>query len=167
MRRFIPISTILLAILAFPLCSSFAQTLETSPSDAVRVTVTLNSDGSRTVYEFDNEHHKATAATTEPDGKLRGKIRYEIDQAGRFASGVILGPDEKFLFKSIYKYDSAGRLEQETHFGKDDALINKIVYSYNQLGKQSGYSVYDASGKRISVVPAPTPTPKSPNALRH
>ena len=156
------ISCALIFLLA-PLGS--AQGPQTDQDGAVRVRVALNPDGSRTVYEFDNEHHKATAATTGPDGKLRGKIRYEIDEAGRFASGVIFGPDEKFRFKSVYKYSSAGRLEEETHLGKDDALINKIVYGYNRLGKQTGYSVYDASGKLIAVLPTPTPTPKARNAL--
>src|SRR5205807_7346606 len=89
-------STITGAALIFLWALGFAQTPEPSQTDAVRVTVTFNPDGSRTVYEFDNEHHKAAATTTEPDGKLRGKIRYELDAAGHFSSGLIFGPDEKF-----------------------------------------------------------------------
>jgi hypothetical protein len=138
----------------------FAQTPEPSQPDAIRVTVSLNSDGSRTTYEFDNLHHKATATTTAPDGKLLGRIRYEIDDAGRFSSGIIFGPEDKFRFKSLYKYDVAGRLEEETHLRKDDSLINKFVYSYNQAGRQTGYSVYDASGKLVASSTTPTPTPK-------
>jgi hypothetical protein len=154
-----------LVVLVLPL--GFAQTPEPSQTDAVRVTVTYDRDGSRTVYEFDNEHHKATATTTEPDGKLRGKIRYEVDAAGRFCSGLIFGPDEEFRFKSIYKYDGAGRLEQETQLGKDDAVRNKIVYKYNPAGQPSGYSVFDAAGKMVGGTPTPTPTPspKPRNAL--
>jgi len=158
-------STITFATVVFLLRLGFAQTPEPSQSEALRVTITFNPDGSRTVYEFNNEHHKATATTTEPDGKLRGKIRYEIDEAGRFSSGMIFGPDEKFRFKSTYKYDGAGRLEQETHLEKDDTVINKIVYRYNQVGKQTGYSVFDASGKLIVATSSPTPTPKPRNAL--
>jgi len=153
--------TIPVAILVCVLCCGFAQTPESSQPNAVRVRVSLNSDGSRTTYESDNVHHKATATKTAPDGKLLGRIRYEIDDAGRFSSGIIFGPDDKFRFKSLYKYNVAGRLEQETQFKKDDSLINKIVYSYDSAGRQTGYSVYDASGKFVASSTTPTPTPKS------
>ncbi len=118
-----------------------AQTPATSSNDAVRVTVSLNADGSRTVYQ--------------------------IGDAGRFVSGIVFGPDGKFLFKSIYKCDAAGRVEQETHLAKDDAVINKIVYKYNSAGKQIGYTVFDAAGKLVSGTssPAPTAAPKAHKTL--
>ena len=66
-----------------------AQPLEPSPSDAaVRVNVTINPDDSRTAYEFNTAHHRASATTTERDGKVREKILYELDDAGRFAVGI-------------------------------------------------------------------------------
>src|SRR3982074_1205836 len=99
--------------------SILAQISPPSPNDLVRVTVSLNADGSRTTYQFDNARHEAIATTTESDGKSRGKMVYQIGEADRFVSGVVFGPDEKFLFKSVYKYDAAGRLEEETHLGKD------------------------------------------------
>ena len=44
-------------------------------------------------------------------------------------------------------------------------LLNKIVYSYDSAGKQTGYSVFDASGKLVSrtggSAPRPSPSPKS------
>src|SRR4029077_2339332 len=140
-------STTIFAVAVFVFRLGLAQTPEPSQTDAVGVTVSYNRDGSRTVYEFDNEHHKAIGATTEADGKLRGKVRYEPDGAGPFSTGLIFGPDEKLRFKSIYKYDGAGRLEQETHFGKDDAVQHKVVYKYNAAGQPIGYSVFDAAGK--------------------
>src|SRR6266576_902429 len=114
-----------------------AQNPESSSTDAVRVTVSLNADGSRTVYQFDNAKHEAIATTSDSDGKPRGKIVYQIGDAGRFVSGVFFGPDEKFLFKSVYKYDAAGRLEQETHLAKDDSVINKIITSTAPPGSRS------------------------------
>ena len=81
-----------------------AQTSQPNESDAVRVTVTVNPDGSHTAYQFDPAHHQATATMTGSDGKLLGKTRYQIDQAGRFSSGIIFGPNGKFRFKAIYKY---------------------------------------------------------------
>jgi YD repeat-containing protein len=151
------------AFAAIFLCARlvFSQTPAAAENDAVRVNVTINPDESRTVYEFDPPHHKATATTTERDGKLRGKILYELDDTGRFASGRIFGPDGRFRFKSLYKYDSAGRLQEETQRGNDDTLLAKIVYSYNAAGKQTGYSIFDASGKLIGRTSAPTPTPTS------
>ncbi len=160
MRSFVLKTTISLAILHCALPCTSAQTPEASQSEAIRVRVALNSDGSRTTYEFDNARHKATAATTTADGKLVSRILYETDEASRFTSGVIFGPDDKFRFKSIYRYDGAGRLEQETHLRKDDSVIDKLVYSYNQAGKLTGYSVYDASGKLVASSTTPTPTPK-------
>src|SRR6266404_6038767 len=79
-----------------------AQMPPTTPNDAVRVTVTLNADGSRTIYQFDNAKHEAIATTTDPNGKPRDKIVYQISDAGRFVSGIVFGPDGRFLFKSIY-----------------------------------------------------------------
>jgi hypothetical protein len=143
-----------------------SQSPEQARSDAVRVTVSMHPDGSRTVYKFDNAEHKAVATTTDPDGKLRETIRYELDEAGRFSSGEISGPDGRLRFKSRYKYDDAGRLLEETQSTADGALLHKIIYSYDASGKQTGYSVLDASGKLVSgksaakVRPSATPKPR-------
>src|SRR5207249_6281504 len=74
----------------------------TRTTDDVR-TITVNPDGSRTAYEFDRAHHKATATTTEADGKPGGKIQYELDDAGRFARSRISVPNGQFKFRSVYK----------------------------------------------------------------
>jgi hypothetical protein len=141
------------------------QSPDQTRSDAVRVTVSMHPDGSRTVYKFDNAEHKAVATTTDPDGKLRETIRYELDEAGRFSSGEISGPDGRLRFKSRYKYDDAGRLLEETQSAGDGALLHKIVYSYDASGKQTGYSVFDASGKLVGGKSAtrvrPSPSPKA------
>jgi hypothetical protein len=154
-----------------PVAEVWAQLANPTP-DAVRVTVSMNADGSRTTYQFDGPNHRATATTTTQDGKTVGKIRYVLDEAGRFASGEVYGPDEKLRFKTLYKYDDAGRLTEETQLGADDAVRNKIVYAYDKIGKQIGYRVYDAAGKLLKQTPrlpplpprptrpTPTPTPK-------
>lgn len=150
--------------IGLPLLLSFAslafpQATAPPENDAVRVNVTLNADGSRTVYQFDQPHRKATATTTERDGKVRGKIQYELDDAGRFSSGRVFGPDGNFRFRTLYKYDSAGRLEAETQIGNDDAVLSKIAYSYDQSGKQTGYSIFDGKGRLIGQMPSPTASP--------
>ena len=143
-----------------------SQSPEQAGSDAVRVTVSMHPDGSRTVYKFDNVQHKAVATTTDPDGKLRETIRYELDDAGRFSSGEISGRDGRFRFKSRYKYDDAGHLLEETQTAQDGALLHKIVYSYDSSGKQIGYSVFDASGKLVGgksaakIRPSSSPKPR-------
>src|SRR5207249_11187882 len=81
-----------LLLLAAPIWL-FGQT--DSPSDAVRVSVRLNPDGSRTVYEADNVSHKSVATTTGKDGKVREKIRYDLDEGGRFRRGEVYGPKEQ------------------------------------------------------------------------
>src|SRR5262249_38618003 len=51
---------------AFFLCGSstgFSQGQQ-APNDAVRVTMSMHPDGSRTVYNFDNAQHTAVATTT-------------------------------------------------------------------------------------------------------
>jgi hypothetical protein len=143
-----------------------SQSAEQTRSDAVRVTVSMHPDGSRTVYKFDNAQHKAVATTTDPDGKLRETIRYELDEAGRFSSGEISGPDGRLRFKSRYKYDDAGRLLEETQSAQDGTLLHKIVYSYDASGKQTGYSVFDASGKLVGVNSAAKARPSSPPKAR-
>src|SRR5437868_5017390 len=138
--------TALLLPLFWLIGSSFASA-QSSPNDSsdqpVRVSVTVNPDGTRTTYQFDQAHHQATATTTTAEGKVTGKINYEIDEAGRFSSGIVLGPDDKFVFKSLYKYTPDGRVDQETHLNREDAVMNKIIYSYDANGRQTGYVVYD------------------------
>jgi uncharacterized protein (DUF1684 family) len=146
---------------------AFAQLgFSQSETGTVRVTVALHPDGSRTVYNFDDAQHKASATTTRDDGKVLQKIRYQLDDAGHFSSASIFGPDGKLRFKSRYRYDDAGQLQEEVRMDPNDTLLNKIVYSYNQAGKQTGYSVLDANGKLISRVGGPagvaasSPTPQ-------
>jgi hypothetical protein len=136
-----------------------------APSDAVRVTMSMHPDGSRTVYNFDSAQHKAVATTTDPDGKVRQTIRYQLDDAGRFSRGEVSGADGRIRLKSRYKYDDGGHILEEIQTAADGTLLNKIVYSYDSSGKQTGYSVFDASGKLVSRTGAPvvlsSPTPKS------
>jgi hypothetical protein len=138
-----------------------AQAADSSPHDAVRVNVTLNADGSRTVYEFDTARHKATATTTAANGKPKGKIEYDLDTANRFSAGRVFGPDGQFQFRTVYKYDGAGRLEAETQFGKDDKVSSKIVYSYDAAGKQTGYSAFDGAGMPLGSTSTAAPTPSA------
>jgi hypothetical protein len=119
-------------------------------TDAVRVTMSMHPDGSRTVYNFDNAQHTAVATTTDPDGKVRQTIRYQLDNAGRFSTGEVSGPDGRIRLKSRYKYDEGGRILEEAQSAADGTLLHKIVYSYDSAGKQTGYSVFDASGKLVS-----------------
>lgn len=136
--------------------------LATATPDAVRVTVAMNADGTRTTYEFDSPHHRAIATTTTKEGKMVGRIRYALDDAGRFASGEVYGPDEQLRFKTLYKYDSAGKLTQEIQLGTDDSVRNKIVYAYDKNGRQIGYTVYDAAGKLLRQTPGVSSRPSPP-----
>jgi hypothetical protein len=131
--------------------------------DAVRVTMSMHPDGSRTVYNFDNPQHTAVATTTDPDGKVRQTIRYQLDNAGRFSTGEVSGPDGRVRLRSRYKYDDAGRILEETQSTADGTLLHKIVYSYDSAGKQTGYSVFDASGKLVSRTGGGAPARSSPS----
>jgi hypothetical protein len=142
--------------------SALRAQLATPTPDTVRVTVSMNADGTRTTYEFDASQHRAVATTTGKDGKMIGKIRYVLDDAGRFASGEVYGPNDQLRFKTLYKYDETGKLIQETQLGPDDSVRNKIVYAYDKTGRQTGYSVYDAAGKLIRQTPGTTPA-RSPS----
>lgn len=153
----------ILALAFFASATSLRAQPSPPPLDAVRVTVSMNADGTRTTYEFDPPNHRATATTTSQDGKVVGKIRYVLDDSGRFASGEVYGPNDQFRFKTLYKYDDTGKLIQETQLGADDVVKNRIVYAYDKNGRQTGYSVYDVAGKLIKqtpgAVPARSPTP--------
>jgi hypothetical protein len=53
---------------------------------------------------------------------------------------------------------------EEAQSAADGTLLNKIVYSYDSAGKQTGYSVFDASGKLVSrtggTIARPSPSAK-------
>lgn len=158
------ISRVGLAVVCVFLVFHAAIGIGQTPNDAVRVTVSMHPDGSRTVYNFDNAQHTATATTTDPDGKVRQTIRYQLDDAGRFSTGEVSGPDGRVRLKSRYKYDDAGHILEEAQSAADGTLQHKIVYSYDPSGKQTGYSVFDGSGKLVSrtggTVARPSPSPK-------
>ncbi len=138
----------------------FGQAAEDS-NTPVRVTMSVNQDGSRTVYKFNDAKHTATATAPDADGKLREKIRYQLDDSGRFASALVFAADGKLRFKSRYKYDSAGKLEEETQFSESDVVLHRIVYNYDAAGKPIGYSVFDADGKLINRIAPLIPAPSS------
>ena len=129
-------------------------------SGDVRVSVVLNADGSRTVYENDAANHKTVATTTGKDGKMREKIRWDLDENGRFLRGEVFGPKEQFRFILQNKYDANNRLIEETHFAKDQSEIGKIVFRYDAAGHQIGYSTYDGNGKLLGQTVAPSASPK-------
>jgi YD repeat-containing protein len=151
-----------LALLS-PLATAFSQA-DTSLGDTVRVTVSMNADGSRTTYQWDNANHKATATTT-IGGKMREKIRYVLDDTGRFQTGEVFGPDHTLRFTTRYKYDNAGRLAEESQLGKEGELQHRIVHSYDGAGKEIGYAVYDSAGKLLSQT-APPQTRQTPEVKR-
>ena len=147
-------SALAFALAAVPLCALAQQ-----DSGDVHVSVVLNADGSRTVYENDAANHKTVATTTGKDGKMREKIRYELDENGRFARAEVLGPKEQFRFFAQYKYDASNHVIEETHFAKDQSVIGRIVFRYDAAGHQIGYSTYDGAGKLLGQTVAPTASP--------
>src|SRR5947199_8878672 len=96
-----------------------SQSTEQTQGDAVRVTVSMHADGSRTVYKFDNAQHKAVATTTDTEGKLRETIRYELDEAGRFSSGEMSGADGASRCNSRYQYVDDSRFLEGTRTSGD------------------------------------------------
>jgi YD repeat-containing protein len=140
-----------------------AQVQTSAGSDAVRVTVSQNNDGSQTTYEMDPANRKATATTVSARGKPMGKIRYVLDAEGRYESGEVLGADDRLQFKTQYKYDVMGRLQEETRLNKENAVTMRIVYAYDPAGKPAGYSVYDPAGKLLGqTTPKLQPPPAAP-----
>jgi hypothetical protein len=137
-----------------PLCA-----LAQEDNSEVRVSVVLNADGSRTVYETNSANHKTVATTTGKDGKLREKIRWDLDENGRFLRGEVFGPKDQFRFILQNKYDASNHLVEETHFAKDQSVIGKIVFRYDAAGHQIGYSTYDGAGKLLGQSVAPTASP--------
>jgi hypothetical protein len=145
---------ILCALAAVPVCAPAQQ-----DSGVVRVSVVLNGDGSRTVYENDAANHKSVATTTGKDGKMREKIRWDLDENGRFLRGEVFGPKEQFRFILQNKYDASNHLIEESHFDKNQNVIGKIVFHYDAAGHQVGYSTYDGNGKLLGQTVAPTASP--------
>ena len=82
--------------------SAGATVFGQAPTDAVRVTMSMHPDGSRTVYSFNNAQRTAVATTTDLDGKVRQTIRYQLDDAGRFSTGEVSGLDGRVRLKSRY-----------------------------------------------------------------
>ncbi|HEY3600831.1 MAG TPA: hypothetical protein VGK72_02640 [Chthoniobacterales bacterium] len=143
---------------AFALCLSLAAAVAQSGDDTVRVTVAMNPDGSKTLYQTDNAKQETIATEVGANGQTHRKILYKLDAAGRYESGRVFGADGKLRYKTQYQYDSAGRLQRETHLTRDDAVSSSIVYSYDAAGHQAGYAVYDGEGQLIGKTTAKKPS---------
>ncbi|PYK42468.1 MAG: hypothetical protein DME46_10585 [Verrucomicrobia bacterium] len=102
---------LLFSVTIVPLCTRAQE-----DNGEVRVSVVLNADGSRTVYESNAANHKTVATTTGKDGKVREKIRYELDENGRFTRAEVLGPKDHAAGHQIgySTYDGAGKLLGQT-----------------------------------------------------
>ena len=142
---------------AFAFCVRGQLAVAQSGDDAVRVTVTMNPDGSKTVYQTNGANHQAIATTTGSNGKAQGKIIYKLDAEGRYESGQVFAPNGSMRFKTRYRYDAAGRLAEEAQLGKVDSVRNRIVYSYDAAGHSAGYAVYDGDGRLIGHTTAKKP----------
>ena len=116
---------------------------------AIHVTVTMNTDGSKTVSETDGASHRCVATTTGANGRVREKIIYRLDTEGRYESGEVFTGRGVLRFRSLYRYDSAGRLAEETQTGKDGAVLHKIIYQFDAEGHPKGYAVYDGEGNLL------------------
>lgn len=106
-----------------------------------------------------NAKRKAIATTTSAEGKTISKIRYDLDAAGRFSAGEVYDGADRLRFKTEYKYDGGGRLLEERQLTTEGKLQNRMVYSYNSAGKQTGYTVYDATGKLVGRTTPNSPKP--------
>ena len=137
--------------------ASAAPARAQSDDDAIRVTVTMNPDGSKTVYETNGAAHRCVATTTSANGQLRGKIIYRLNNEGRYESGTVLDANGQLRFKTLYRYDAAGRLAEETQENKDGSVRHRIVYSFDSAGHPNGYAIYDGDGKLLGRT-----TPKRP-----
>jgi hypothetical protein len=60
-----PRSTIVFFLAVSPAATTLSHVAENGDKETVRVTMTVNADGSRTSHEFDAANKKATALTTE------------------------------------------------------------------------------------------------------
>jgi YD repeat-containing protein len=135
---------------AWSLCGFGGLTAVAQTADnTVRVTVAVNPDRSKTVYQTSGANHQTIATMTGADGKGRGKIIYKLDDAGRYQSGQVFATNGDLRFKTLYAYDTTGRLTQERQLAKDDSVRNRIVYCYDTDGHQTGYAIYDGAGLLI------------------
>ena len=144
--------------------TSALQAPAQTADDEARVTVTINPDGSKTVYQKDGISHQAIATTTGADGKALGKIIYKLDREGRYESGQVFAANGALRFLTHYQYNAAGRLVQETQLAKDNSVRSKIVYDYDAAGRPAGYAVYDADGKLLGRTTAKKPAAEGGSA---
>ncbi|MGI8891203.1 MAG: hypothetical protein ACR2G0_10535 [Chthoniobacterales bacterium] len=144
---------------AFACLTGLLSAAAQSDQEAVRVTVMMNPDGSKTVYQTDAANHQATATTKGSDGKPEGKIVYQLDADGHYQTGQVYAGNGALRFKTRYRYDDSGRLAEESQLTKDDSVENKIVYYYDALGQQAGYAVYDGQGRLLREVSHKTAPP--------
>ncbi len=141
--------TIFVCLALGALCLAVRPALAQTDDDAIRVTMTMNPDGSKTVYRVDGAKHESVATTMTAKGKVTEKIIYRLDAEGRYESGRVFTGNGAFRFKTLYHYNAAGQLTEERQENKDGSVRHKIVYSFDAEGRPSGYAIYDGAGKLL------------------
>jgi hypothetical protein len=123
--------------------SFFSQAAAKTGDNTVRVTVSVNADRSRAVLQIRGCAAQSSRNQHRAGGEdLREEFAMNWMMPG-FSSGPIFGLDGQLRFTSLEK---------------NDALLHKIVYQHDSAGKQTGYAIFDASGKLIERTSASLPS---------
>jgi hypothetical protein len=113
-------------------------------ADEACLTVTIDPDGSRTVYQEDSLGRQAIATTTGSDGRPRGKITYPLDSKGRYESGQVFAARALFV----------SRLSMDTR-RLDASRRKRSVATAQSAQKQIHHRFSSSFRLLVRLVPSP------------
>ena len=126
-----------------------SQSPEQTGSDAVRVTMQCT----RTVHaQFTSSTTRSTRLWRRPPTRMVNSGRRFVTNWMRqaaFPAAKFPGPMAAFVSRAVTNTTMPDISWKRLKAPTDGTLLHKIVYSYDAAGKQTGYSVFDASGKLV------------------
>lgn len=129
-----------------------------APSSTIKVTTSLNNDGTKTVVKTDGDNNTAENSVYDSHDKLIQKTVFKIGDNGSPVGGYVYatrGVDAKgqpkmvLVYMMVYKRDGLNRLSEVYNYSPTKQLLSRQVYRYDAGNKVIKVDNYDAAGNSI------------------
>lgn len=144
----------LLFALAFGMACAAAGNAQEG-SSPLKVTTTLNADGTRTDIQKDIDARTSEAKTYDASKKLIQRAVFTLDDQGREVEGTIFDGKDRIVGRTNFTYNAMGRVDEQTEKAPNGAVLRRVVFHYDPNGRVIGADTYDGQGNLIR--PASTP----------
>ncbi len=153
----LPFLLLPLALLALTAQPARAQE---APTNTIKVTTSINKDGTKTVVQTDPMEGKAETSIYSAQDKLVQKTILKLGDSGTPEGGWVYtvrgvtakgAPKLVLVYMMVYKRDNLNRLSEVLNYSPTNQLLSRQVYRYDGGSKLIRVDNFDATGKPIGA----------------